>query len=400
MELAWRVRVSGPLAGEAPDLIGVLEGSGYRESSTVDHVRCLAHLSRWLETEGLEPAAVDEVLVAAMVEAWHGTVLARKFRPGSYRVVLGFLRERGVVAPVAPAAPGVFDGLLGDYRAYLVGRGLATLTVPGYVSAAARFLGETCGEDPGRVVGLSASDVASFVARAAESLTPASVNTLVVSVRSLLRWLYVDGRIDRPLAQAAPWLASGALSTLPRSVEPGQAEVLLGTCDRSRLAGARDFAVLTVLARLGLRAGEIAAMELSDIDWRRGRVTVRSKGGWRDPLPLPVDVGEAIAAYLRLRGAEPEFPQVFLRVHAPRGPMKLPTVRAVVREACERAGIADVGTHRLRHGTAADLLRNGAGLPEIGQVLRHRDLETTAMYAKVDFAALVTVARDWPGSDQ
>lgn len=400
MELAWRVKVCGPLAGEVPGLIGVLERRGYRESSAADHVRCLAHLSRWLEIEGLEPAAVDEALVVAMVEAWHGTVLARKLRPGSFRVVLGFLRERGVVAPVAASAPGGFDGLLGDYRAYLVGRGLARLTVPGYVSAAARFLGDTCGEEPGLVVGLSSSAVASFVARAAESRSPASVNTLVVGVRSLLRWLYVDGRIDRPLAQATPWLASGQLSTLPRSVEPGQAGLLLGTCDRSRLAGARDFAVLTVLARLGLRAGEIAALELADIDWRRGRVTVRSKGGWLDPLPLPVDVGEAIAAYLRLRGPEPEFQQLFLRVYAPRGPMKLPTVRAVVREACERAGIADVGTHRLRHGAAADLLRNGAGLPEIGQVLRHRDLQTTAMYAKVDFAALVTVARAWPGSDR
>lgn len=400
MELAWRVRVPGPLAGEAPGLIGMLERRGYREVSAADHVRCLAHLSRWLETEGLEPAVVDEAFVGAMVEALHGAGLARKFRRGSFRVVLAFLQERGVVPPVAAAAPGGFDGLLDDYRAHLVGRGLAALTVPGYVSAAARFLTETCGDDPGRVVGLSASDVASFVARAAESLTPASVNTLVVGVRSLLRWLYVDGQIDRPLAQAAPWLASGRLSTLPRSVEPGQAELLLGTCDRSRLAGARDFAVLTVLARLGLRAGEIAAMELTDIDWRRGRVTVRSKGGWLDPLPLPVDVGAAIAAYLRLRGAQPEFPQLFLRVHAPRGPMKLPTVRGVVREACERAGMPDVGTHRLRHGAAADLLRNGAGLHEIGQVLRHRDLETTAMYAKVDFATLVTVARAWPGSDR
>ncbi|MGH9156808.1 MAG: tyrosine-type recombinase/integrase, partial [Acidimicrobiales bacterium] len=195
-----------------------------------------------------------------------------------------------------------------------------------------------------------------------------------------------------------PWLARGNTSTLPRPLEAGHAQAMLATCQRDTLAGAHSFAVLSVLVRLGLRAGEVAAMEMGDIDWRKGVVTVRGKGGWRDPLPLPADVGDALVAYLERRGAGSGFRQVFLHVRAPRGPMTMSNIRFVVRQACERAGIADTGTHRLRHGVAAELLRNGAPLHEIGQVLRHRDIQTTAIYAKVDFATLASLARPWPGS--
>lgn len=399
MEQTLRTRATGPLAGYVPGLIGCLAERGYTDRSADDHVRCLAHVSRWLESRGLDPDAVNEELIEGLVDALHRAGKAKKFTPGSFGVVLGFLRSLGVVPPAPVAGPTALDGLLGDYRHWLVTeRSLALLTLPGYLASATWFLIEVCEGDPARVADLSARDVTSFVLRVAEVRSPASVNTVVVGVRSLLRWLYAQEMIGTPLAQATPWLARGRTSTLPRLLAPGHVEAMLATCDRSTLSGVRDFAVLTVLVRLGLRAGEVAAMEVGDIDWRRGELTVRGKGGWRDPLPLPVDVGDSVAAYLVRRGAVGDDRRVFAHVRAPRGPMTMSNVRGAVCRACERAGIPDTGTHRLRHGAASDMLRHGASLHEIGQVLRHRDLETTAMYAKVDFAALATVAQPWPGS--
>lgn len=234
---------------------------------------------------------------------------------------------------------------------------------------------------------------------AGKRLRPASVNEAVVGARSLLRWLYLKGSIDKPLAQAAPWLARPRAITPPRGVSVDEARALLRTCDRACLTGLRDFAALSMLVRLGMRAGEVAAVELDDIDWRRGEVTVRGKGGWRDPLPLPVDVGEALAAYLQRRGPEPRFGQVFLNIYAPRRALTMNNLRFIVRRACRRAGIPEMGTHRLRHGVAVGMLANGAPLHEIGQVLRHRHLKTTAIYAGVDFAALATIAQPWPGNE-
>ena len=377
------VRVRGPLAGYASELVGHLVEQGYADHSVTNHLYRLAHVSGWLERGGLEPAVVDETLVETMLEAAHAAGMLRSFRPRSFAVVLGFLRQQGVVpdAPVVPPTP--VEVLLGEYRRYLVSdRSLAPLTLPSYLASAAWFLAEACGDDPDRVAGLSAKDVAAFVLSVAEIRSPASVNTVVVGVRSLLRWFYLAAMTATPLAQATPWLARGRLSTLPRPLEAGHAQALLATCAGDSEVGVRNLAVLTVLVRLGLRAGEIAAMELGDIDWRKGEVTVRSKGGWRDPLPLPVDVGEALVAYLERRGGDGRSRRVFLIVRAPRGPMTMTGVRAVVRHACQRAGIADTGTHRLRHGAASAMLANGAPLHEIGQVLRHRDIETTAIYAK------------------
>ena len=301
-----------------------------------------------------------------------------------------------VVSCVDVSAP--VGALLDRYREYLVvERGVRRLTVRTYSWNARLFLLAACGDDPDRIGSLTAGDVARFVTAVGEGRRASTVNTIVVGVRALLRYFYSAGLIATPLAQATPWLARGRVSSLPRMVVPGSAERLLAGFDRSTLAGARDFAIVTLFARLGLRVGELVAMELDDLDWRRGELLVRSKGGWRDPLPLPVDVGGALAAYLSMRGRDDRWRQVFLRV-APPGPMGTTTVLAAVRRACGRVDLPNLCSHRLRHSLAVDLLRHGAGLHEIGQVLRHRHHATTAVYAKVDAAALATVAQPWPRS--
>lgn len=298
----------------------------------------------------------------------------------------------------APAVTSV-DVMLEGYRTYLVSeRALLPSTVGIYLWNARLFMSVACENDPTRLGSLTVAEVARFVSTVAECRRASSVNTIVVSVRSLLRWCHATGVIATPMAQATPWLARGRVSTLPRMVTPGAVGLLLSSFDRSTLIGARDYAMVTVFARMGLRVGELVAVEVDDIDWRRGELSVRSKGGWRDPLPVPVDVGEAITAYLSARGRDDTFREVFLRVRAPWGPLTPTAVRAVVRRGCARVGLPDLCTHRLRHAVAGDLLAQGADLVEIGQLLRHHDLATTAIYARVDVASLAPVAQPWPRS--
>ena len=248
---------------------------------------------------------------------------------------------------------------------------------------------------------LSAAQVSRFVIDQAGMRSVPDAKSMVTALRSLLRFLFLTGRIDREFAAAVPTVANRKLSTLPGRLRAGEAGLLLGSCDRDTEAGRRDFAILTVLARLGLRACEAAAMQLSDIDWRTGELTVHGKGGLVDRLPLPADVGEALVDYLLSgRPAGTAATSVFLTVRAPRRGIAADGIRGVVARACQRAGIPRVGAHRLRHTVASDLLAAGSALPEIGQVLRHRSQLSTATYAKIDRSRLRELARPWPGGSR
>jgi site-specific recombinase XerD len=219
---------------------------------------------------------------------------------------------------------------------------------------------------------------------------------MVTALRSLLRFAYVDGLIDRPLS--VPSVASWKLAGLPKALEPGQVAGLLGSCDRSTVTGCRDFAILMLLTRLGLRAGEVANLELGDIDWRHGEISVRGKGHRHDRLPLPADVGQAIVDYLRrARPCTAQDRKAFVRAQAPHRALTSGGVTAVVAFAGRRCGYGPIHAHRLRHSVATAMLAAGGSLTEIGQVLRHRRLLTTAIYAKVDLEKLRHLVRPWPG---
>ena len=259
------------------------------------------------------------------------------------------------------------------------------------------FLAEREGPDGLELERLSAADVSSFLARECPKRSVSGARDLVCALRSLLRYLHLAGLIEAPLVWAVPSVADLRDRTLPRGLEPAAVKKLLASCDRRTLVGRRDYAILLLLARLGLRAGEVAAIQLEDVDWRAGLLLVRGKGGRQDVLPLPVDVGEAIVSYLRRR-PRCECRALFLRVTAPRRELNRSTIGWVVRAACDRAGLPRVGAHRLRHTAATEMLRQGASLAEIGQVLRHREQKTTAIYAKVDRKALQALARPWPSS--
>jgi integrase len=245
---------------------------------------------------------------------------------------------------------------------------------------------------------VTAAEVTRFVLGESRRLRVASAKAMTTRLRSLLRFLYVQGLTANPLADAVPSVANWRLTSLPNALPPSQVAALLKSCDRRTRIGRRDFAVLIVLSRLGLRAGEVARLLLGDIDWRSGELLVRGKGGRIDRLPLPVDVGEAIVAWLCRGRPSCQSQSVFVRLRAPHRALTSGGVSAMVWHACERAGLDRAGAHRLRHSAATGMLAAGGSLDEIGQVLRHQRRDTTAIYAKVDRRSLVAVIRPWPGA--
>jgi integrase/recombinase XerD len=296
------------------------------------------------------------------------------------------------VLPVAPV-----EELAERYRDYLLGeRGLAPSTVRYYARIATVFLGEACvGDGELDLAGVSAGAVGRFLLERSSARSTGTVKNTVVALRSLLVFLHVEG-LTGDLTGLVPSVAPRGRG-LPRAVGRGTVARLLASCDRRSATGRRDYAVLMLLARLGLRASEVAAIELPDVDWREGSLLVRDKGARRELMPLPVDVGEALAGYVkRGRPRAAESRRLFWRVIAPAGPLTSDAVSGVVRAACRRCEVPEVGAHALRHTAATETLRAGGSLTEIGQLLRQQTAFATAIYARVDHAALAMLARPWP----
>jgi integrase len=247
------------------------------------------------------------------------------------------------------------------------------------------------------VADLDGAVVSRFLLVECERVCLGSAKGKVAELRSLLRFLHVRGFTPRSLAESVPGVAGWRDTTVPPTMPQADIEALLAGCDRSTLDGARDHAILTLLARLGLRSIEIARLQLDDLDWRAGDLLVRGKARRDDRLPIPADVGTALAEYLALR-CRHESRFVFLTLRAPIRPIRADLVGDVVQRHCRQAGVPHVGPHRLRHTLASRMLARGAALADISQVLRHSDLATTAIYAKVDLTRLRQVARPWPGA--
>jgi site-specific recombinase XerD len=392
-----RVRVTGPLEPFAEGLIAELEEAGYRSAAAAVQVRVLAHLSRWMQEQGVAPGGLRE----PELERFRREHLAQfaSLRGVGIAVVLGYLRGFGVVPAAEPRTLTAAGEVLEQYRRYLTGeRGLTLGTARGYVDSVRPFV-ESRVSSTGEVElwELSPADVLGFLLAETGRRSRKSAKLLVSALRSLLRFWHVEGLIGRPLAGAVPSVAGWRLAGLPRALEAEQVRALLDSCDRLTVAGMRDFAILTMLVRLGMRRGEVAGLRLDDIDWRAGEIIVRGKGARIERLPLPADVGEAIAVYLR-DARPPGFSgrEVFVRIKAPRRALTAGGVTQVVVSASKRAGIGEVTAHRLRHTAATELLRAGAPLHEIGELLRHRSVLTTAIYAKVDRDRLRELARPWP----
>lgn len=392
--------VDGPLGSYAPGLAQELSRRGYTVSGASQHLCFVAHLDRWMRDQRLTVAELtDSVLDGYLAERRQaGYVNYRSMK--ALAPLLGYLAPLGVLPPTPPVLLDPAAAMLERYRRFLVvERGLTAPTARSYVDAVRPFLADRVGPAGLDLAGLTAAEVTAFVVAVCPQRPAGSTKMIVTALRSLLGWLHLDGQLPMSLASAVPSVAGWRLTGLPRGLEPDQLRRLLASCDRRQACGRRDYAIMLMLSGLGLRAGEVAGLGLDDIDWRHGEITLRGKGNRAERLPLPADVGAAVADYLR-RGRPPtaQGRSAFVRVKAPHRALTSAAVSNAVSDCALRAGLDPIRAHRLRHTAATAMLRAGSPLAEVGQVLRHRSALTTSLYAKVDRDALAVLARPWPGA--
>jgi integrase/recombinase XerD len=375
---------------------------GYSCGATGLHVSVAAHLVIWTERRGAAIADLDEGLLARFMRhlpacrcgGWkRGTHLRAHFRAVGF---LKYLRETGVVRTRVPEQSRSL--LVTQYVSWMRDRrGLASATIANRLRLVSALV-DAVGEDLG---GLDASGVRKFVHNYIQQHAPASASLVTTRVRSFLRWLVLQGRCSTDLVEAVPKIPTWQLATLPRYLPDADVERIIAVCDRPSSVARRDRAMLLLLARLGLRAGDVVGLRFGDIEWDSGRLRVVGKGRRETRLPLPQDVGDAILEYLKAERPAAATDHVFLTAEAPIEPLRSQGLRSVVRRRIESAGVrtSSHGAHVLRHSLATRMLREGSSLDTIGAVLRHRDLNTTAIYAKVDVGLLRQVAQPWPGTE-
>jgi len=400
MDVLHGVRMTGPLAPHATGLAGELARLGFTEMSGRAQLGLAAHLSRWLAAAGLGTMALTAPVAEEYLAARRAAGYTAYLTPKALAPLLGYLRGMGVAPEAQIAAPATHaEALLERYRRYLLAeRGLREKVVRGYVDSVRPFVVSHAAAGGTDLRWLTAGDVTAFLTGESRRLAPKTAQRLATALRSLLRFWHVEGLISGPLDRAVPKVANRRPG-LPRPLEPAQVQALLASCDLGTAGGRRDLAMMTLLARMGLRAGEVAGLRLDDIDWRRGEITIAGKGNRRDQLPLPADAGEAVADWLQ-HGRPPTAldRSVFIRVKAPHRGLTAGGVTMAVFAAGQRAGLGTIHAHRLRHSAATAMLAEGGSLAEIGQVLRHRRPATTAAYTKVSIEALRALARPWPGA--
>jgi integrase/recombinase XerD len=388
-------RFAGPLGPLEAGIRAALGEEGFTPGS----IRCVTgtmrRLSCWMEQRGVAADGLTSEAAAEFVADSGGMRTARR----GLGALLRLLRSQAGVPPEHDSAGDSAAGvLLAQYRDYLAGeRGLAAESVRCYLVQGRKLLDELGEPLEKSLRQLDSAAVTSFIMRQSRQCTSTwSAKTLVTATRSLLRFLHVKGLVTAPLAGAVPAVAGWRLSALPRGLEPGQVEAILAAPDPASRSGLRDRAILMLLARLGLRGAEAAGLMLGDVDWLAGEFTVTGKGSQTETMPLPADAGQALADYLTKSRPRCSCTAVFVTARAPHHQITPSVVRAVMTRACEQAGLPRAGAHRLRHSLATGVLRAGAPLSEVGQLLRHRSQLSTSIYAKVDYARLALVARPWP----
>ena len=393
----------GPLAPHMGPFARSLSEQGYSLHSIHRQVLLGACFSRWLQEQGVSLRSITSDHSPQYLRDRARLLRRRPGDTAALRHLLDFLRCGSVIPAEKMSARPLTSAerWTQAYEDHLrEARGLAPATIVNYVPFIRRFLKDRFGDGPVTLSHLCAHDVVRFVQRQASRLHPKRAKLLTTALRSFLQYGRYCGKVKLDLGAAVPVVANWSMSSIPRAIAPEQVRQLLASIDRRTAMGRRDYAILLLLARLGLRSGEVTCLKLDDLDWKAGQLSVRGKSGQRSELPLPAEVGKAIAAYLRHGRPQSTSRRVFLRVKAPlRGFRGSCGVGSIVRHCLQRAGLdtPTYGAHQFRHGLATELLRQGASLGEIGELLGHHNPETTKIYTKVDLKALRTLALPWPG---
>jgi integrase/recombinase XerD len=397
----------GPLVPYLGKFARSIDEQGFNRKYLGAQLRWTAKFSKWLQAEQISAGDVTEEHVQRFLE---GAITqqqgsTRRSGPAILKRFTDLLGQLGVISPRIPhhdCSP--IAQAVDAYSAYLKQeQGLSDRTLVQYCPFVEHFLVGRFGHGEVEFALLGACDVIRFVKHQAVQLSPARAKAATIALRSFFRYLRVRGEIQLDLVAAVPTIPNWSMTGIPRAIAPEHIRAILAQCPRDNPVGRRDYAILLLLARLGLRACEIVSLTLDSIDWEAGSIVVIGKGKQVASLPLPIEVGDAIATYLRQDRPACHQRALFLRACAPvRGLGAASTIGTIVNTAISRAGI-DVlhrGTHQFRHALATDMLRQGATLTEIGSVLRHRHVKTTGIYAKVDFAALRPLSLPWPGAAQ
>ncbi len=318
---------------------------------------------------------------------------------------LSVLRATGTIAPAAKSETTPHEQIFAEFGDYLKSeRGLTPKSIVRHLPFIRQFLREVCPAGQGDLGEIRQESVIAYIERHARDWSPSSGKAMCSSLRTFLRYLYHQGLNPLALAGCVPSIRRWTLASLPSHLSAAQVHKVLDGCDRATAMGRRDYAILMMLARLGLRADEVATLTLDDIDWRSGEMLVSAKGRQRARMPIPPDVGAAVVAYLRDGRPKSRCRRLFLRTQAPHvGFSSGSAITWIAKTALERAeihGCAHHGAHVFRHSLATELLRSGATLSEIGQLLRHESHDTTRIYAKVDVDTLRTLSLPWPGGAQ
>lgn len=391
----------GPLGPHLHAFAASLATLGYATSTARAQIEFLGEFGQWLVDTQVGVAGIDEPRVHTFFDERRRQGRLRGGQRSTLQRVLDHLRMGGAVPTREPATQTTPVAILeGHYERYLrTVRGLTPATVVHYLFFVRRFLVERFGSDELRLRDVGPSDISSFMLQHTPPMSPGRAQLMVTAVRSFFRFLLQGGDIDVDLAASVPTVAHWRLSSVPKHLTPAEVDGVLGACTQDTSIGRRDYAILLLLARLGLRASEVRALQLDDIDWRAGEILVRGKGRAHDRMPLPMDVGHAVATYLRRDRPRCASRRIFIRMRAPWWGLAHPsTVSTIVRRAVERAGLDPVvkGAHLLRHSLATGMLRQGGSLAEIGEILRHRVPTSTEIYAKVDVDGLRGLSLPWP----
>jgi site-specific recombinase XerD len=399
---------TGPLSPHLPAFVTSLIDQRYAVVCVRAKAWRATAFDAWLATQGVELADVQDVHVDKFIRRAYRPrsdcqAPPRRHEPFAVHQLLGYLREQGLCA-AAPAVTVPADARVASFEQYLRHeRGLAAATIGYYRTITRDSLVHRFGSESIDLGAMRATDIVGFVQHQARRLQPRALKQVVTALRAFLRFAQYRGEIAAALIGAVPAVAAWSTTPpLPRAISAEHARRAIESCDLSTVVGRRDRAILLLLARLGLRGGEVITLMLEDIDWDAGLLRVRGKNGHQCLMPLPVDVGEAIAVYMQQGRPVNADRHLFLRSRAPlRGLLHgSDGIGSLVRNVLQRAGVdaPHKGSHQFRHALAVRMLRGGASLPEIGEVLRHRSQLATSIYAKVDLAALRPLALPWPGS--